>query len=46
MKDYTIMVIWVIKIFFVQSCLESPRDRDAWWAAVSVVAELDTTEAI
>ena len=27
------------------SCLESPRDGGAWWAAVSAVAESDTTEA-
>ena len=27
------------------SCLENPRDGGAWWAAVSGVAELDTTEA-
>ena len=26
------------------SCLENPRDREAWWAAV--YAESDTTEAI
>ena len=27
------------------SCLENPRDRGAWQAAVSGVAQLDTTEA-
>ena len=27
------------------SCLENPRDRGAWWAAVYGVTELDTTEA-
>ena len=27
------------------SCLENPRDEGAWWAAVCVVAESDTTEA-
>ena len=27
------------------SCLESPRDGGAWWAAVCGLTELDTTEA-
>ena len=27
------------------SCLESPKDRGAWWATVCGVAELGTTEA-
>ena len=27
------------------SCLETPRDGGAWWAAVYGVAQLDTTEA-
>ena len=26
------------------SCLENPRDGGAWWAAVSGVAQSDTTE--
>ena len=27
------------------SCLENPRDRGAWWAAVNGVAQSQTTEA-
>ena len=27
------------------ACLENPRDRGAWWAAVCGHTELDTTEA-
>ena len=27
------------------SCLENPRDGGAWWAAISGVAEWNTTEA-
>ena len=26
------------------SCLENPREGEAWWVAVSGVTELDTTE--
>ena len=28
------------------SCLENPMDREAWWATVHGVAELDMAEAI
>ena len=27
------------------SCLENPRDRGAWWAAICGIAESDMTEA-
>ena len=27
------------------SCLENPRDGEAWWAAIYEVAQLDMTEA-
>ena len=27
------------------SCLENPRDRGAWWAAIYGVASMDMTEA-
>ena len=30
---------------FQYSCLENPRDRGAWWAAVYGVTESDTIEA-
>ena len=81
---HTIMIIWVVKIFFVQSfpggsevkasacnvgdlglirgsgrspgegtgnplqysCLENPMGREAWWATVHGVKELDTTERL
>ena len=43
MSDHTIVVIWVVKIFFVQSsvysCLENPMDGGAWKAVVHGVAE-------
>ena len=48
MSNYTIVVIWVIKIFFflynssVYSCLENPRDGRAWWAAIYGVTQSRT----
>ena len=27
------------------SCMENPRARGAWWAAIYGIAELETTEA-
>ena len=28
------------------SCLENPKDRGAWWAAVHTVAEMNSTERL